>query len=72
MPNVPKRESITPKTNRTVTVFSCTRTKMKHITTDFMVGLPRIKSQHDAIWVIVDRLIKIHTFLTDEDDGFSR
>lgn len=35
---------------------------------DFVVGLPRTKSQNDAVWVILNR-DKIHTFLTNEDDG---
>jgi len=30
---------------------------------DFVVGLPRMQKQHDAIWVIVDRLTKSAHFL---------
>ena len=30
---------------------------------DFMVGLPRCQSGYDAIWVIVDRLMKSAHFL---------
>ena len=30
---------------------------------DFIVGLPRTKTNHDAIWVIVDRLTKSAHFL---------
>ena len=30
---------------------------------DFIVGLPRTKANHDAIWVIVDRLTKSAHFL---------
>ena len=30
---------------------------------DFVVGLPRTHSGHDAIWVIVDRLTKSAHFL---------
>ncbi|OMO65975.1 reverse transcriptase [Corchorus capsularis] len=37
--------------------------KWEHITMDFIVGLPRIRRGHDAIWVIVDRLTKSAHFL---------
>ena len=30
---------------------------------DFIVGLPRTKRKHDAIWVIVDLLTKLAHFL---------
>ena len=30
---------------------------------DFMTGLPRTQRQHDAIWVIIDRLMKSSHFL---------
>ncbi|KAL8155372.1 hypothetical protein AgCh_000671 [Apium graveolens] len=32
--------------------------KWEHIAMDFVVGLPRTRSNHDAIWVIIDRLTK--------------
>ncbi|KAL8098593.1 hypothetical protein AgCh_031392 [Apium graveolens] len=32
--------------------------KWEHIAMDFVTGLPRTKTNHDAIWVIIDRLIK--------------
>ena len=31
---------------------------------DFMVGLPKTKSNHDAIWVVIDRLTKSAYFLS--------
>ena len=37
--------------------------KWENITMDFVTGLPRTKRQHDAIWVIVDRLTKSAHFL---------
>ena len=37
--------------------------KWEKITMDFMTGLPRTQRQHDAIWVIVDRLTKSAHFL---------
>ena len=37
--------------------------KWEHITMDFVVGLPRTRRGHDAIWVIVDRLTKSAHFL---------
>ena len=37
--------------------------KWENITMDFVTGLPRTERQHDAIWVIVDRLTKSAHFL---------
>ncbi|CAN6462677.1 unnamed protein product [Victoria cruziana] len=37
--------------------------KWEEITTDFVMGLPRTRRKHDAIWVIVDRLTKVAHFL---------
>ena len=37
--------------------------KWEHLAMDFMVGLPRMKANHDAIWVIIDRLMKSAHFL---------
>ena len=35
---------------------------------DFVIGLPRTRRQHDAIWVIVDRLTKSAHFLPVSND----
>ena len=35
---------------------------------DFVTGLPRTRRQHDAIWVIVDRLLKSAHFLPVSND----
>jgi len=37
--------------------------KWEHITMDFVIGTPRTRKYHDAIWVIVDRLTKSAHFL---------
>ena len=39
------------------------RWKWEHITMDFVVGLPRSQQNHDAIWVVVDRLTKSAHFI---------
>ena len=37
--------------------------KWENIAMDFIVGLPKTKANHDAIWVIIDRLTKtVHIF----------
>jgi len=37
--------------------------KWDHITMDFVCGLPRTSSNHDEIWVVVDRLTKLAHFI---------
>ncbi|KAL8132071.1 hypothetical protein AgCh_007823 [Apium graveolens] len=37
--------------------------KWEHIAMNFVVGLPKTKSNHDAIWVVIDRLTKSAHFL---------
>ena len=37
--------------------------KWDHVMIDFIMGLPRIASGKDAIWVIIDRLTKIVHFI---------
>ena len=37
--------------------------KWEHLAMDFVVGLPRTKANHDAIWVVIDRLTKSAHFL---------
>ncbi|XP_057459254.1 uncharacterized protein LOC130749915 [Actinidia eriantha] len=50
--------------------------KWEHITMDFVTALPRSQRQHDAVWVIVDRLTKSAHFLpirmTDSVDVLGR
>ena len=45
--------------------------KWEKITMDFVTGLPRTQRQHDAIWVIVDRLTKSAHFLPINIEVFS-
>ncbi|GKB53128.1 putative reverse transcriptase domain-containing protein [Tanacetum coccineum] len=42
--------------------------KWDKITMDFITKLPRTKSGHDTIWVIVDRLTKSAHFLANQED----
>ncbi|KAJ9535367.1 hypothetical protein OSB04_un001519 [Centaurea solstitialis] len=42
----------------------------EHVTMDFVTKLPRTPKGYDTIWVIVDRLIEVSSFLTDERNVF--
>ncbi|GKG46778.1 putative reverse transcriptase domain-containing protein, partial [Tanacetum coccineum] len=42
--------------------------KWDNITMDFITKLPRSKSGHDTIWVVVDRLTKSAYFLVTRED----
>ncbi|GJS48679.1 putative reverse transcriptase domain-containing protein [Tanacetum coccineum] len=42
--------------------------KWDKITMDFITKLPRLKSGHDSIWVIIDRLTKSAHFLATRED----
>nr|GEZ10771.1 hypothetical protein [Tanacetum cinerariifolium] len=46
--------------------------KWDKITMDFITKLPKIKSRHDTIWVIVDRLTKLAHFLATREDYSTR
>ena len=47
--------------------------KWEKITLDFMTGLPWTHRQHDAIWVIVDRLAKSpHFILVNVEDSLEK
>lgn len=37
--------------------------EMKNISSDFIVGQPKSKKNHDAIWVVIDRLTKSAHFI---------
>ena len=47
----------------TLQPFPIPKWKWAHITMDFVVGLPRTQINHDAIWMIMDRLTKLAHFL---------
>ena len=47
--------------------------KWEKITMDIVTGLPRTQRQHDAIWVIVDRLTKsVHFLLVNVEDSLEK
>ncbi|GKA45946.1 putative reverse transcriptase domain-containing protein [Tanacetum coccineum] len=54
--------------------LTCAKVKAEHqrkwenITMDFITKLPRTRSRHDAIWVVVDRLTKSTHFLAIHKD----
>ena len=37
--------------------------KWNHITTDFVIAVPKTQTSHDSIWVIMDKLTKCAHFL---------
>ena len=51
------------KLSRTLQPLEIPQWKWEQITMDFVTGLPRTSTEHDAIWVIVDRLTKSAHFL---------
>ena len=51
------------KSTKTLKPLPILEWKWEHITMDFVVGLPRTQIDHDAIWVIMDRLTKLAHFL---------
>ncbi|XP_049391383.1 uncharacterized protein LOC125855679 [Solanum stenotomum] len=46
--------------------FSIPIWKCEDLNMDFMIGLPRIRRQHDSIWAIVDRMTKSAYFIPDK------
>ena len=60
----PPKSDFSPK-NRPISAIFLSLDK---ITMDFFIGLPRTQRQHDAIWVIVDRLTKSAHFLPVSND----
>lgn len=65
--NLSESEGRTSTTKWTFTTLRDTEWKWEHITMDFVIGLPRTRARHDAIWVIVDRLTKSAHFLPISD-----
>ena len=51
------------KPSRMLHLLKIPKWKWDHITMDFVMGLPRTSSGHDATWIIVDRLTKSAHFL---------
>ena len=51
------------KPSRTLQLLPIPKWKRKHITTDFVIGLPHTQVGFNAIWVIIDRLTKSAHFL---------
>ena len=37
--------------------------KWEYVTADFVTGLPKLPKRHDAVWMVLDRLMKITHFL---------
>ena len=61
MPNLSAGEGRASEAMGKIQLLPLSVWKWEKITVDFVIGLPRTKKQHDAIWVIVDRLTKSFT-----------
>ncbi|CAN6444931.1 unnamed protein product [Victoria cruziana] len=48
---------------RLLALWNLPEWKWDKVTMDFVMGLPHMRGQHDAIWVVVDRLSKSTYFL---------
>ena len=51
------------KPPKTLQPFPILKWMWEHIIMDFVIGLPRTRTGHNAIWVIVDQLTKLAHFL---------
>ncbi|KAL8110327.1 hypothetical protein AgCh_026159 [Apium graveolens] len=60
---MPKSQSGTSRPSGLLQPLDIPEWKWEHIAMDFLVGLPKTKSNHDAIWVVIDRLTKSAHFL---------
>nr|GEZ07289.1 putative reverse transcriptase domain-containing protein [Tanacetum cinerariifolium] len=63
-----KEDGGTPETLRITTKAEIPEWKWENITIDFVNKLPRTRSRHDSIWVIVNRLTKSAHFLAVRED----
>ena len=68
MPNLSAGEGKASEARRKYTTLPIPVWKWDKITMDFVTRLPRTQRQHDAIWVIVDRLTKSAHFLPISND----
>ena len=60
---MPESKSGTSVTEQIASTTRHTEWKWKLIAKNFVVRLPKAKSNHDAIWVIIDQLTKSTRFL---------
>ena len=69
MPNLSAVKGRAPEDRKKIQPLPIPVWKWDKITMDFVTGLPRTRRQHDAIWVIVDRLMKLAHFLPVSNDN---
>ena len=73
MPNLSAGEGRASETAGKIQLLPIPVWKWEKITVDFVTGLPRTQKQHDAIWVIVDRLTKsAHFLLVNVEDSLEK
>ena len=72
MPELQTSESKTPRHVVLAQDIDILEWKWDMNTIDFIACLPRFRSQNDSIWMILDRMTKIHPLLACKNHSFGR
>ena len=72
MPELQTSESKTPRHVVLAQDIDILEWKWDMNTMDFIIGLPRFRSQNDLIWIILDRMTKNHPLFARKNNSFGR